>query len=822
VTYDPATGGTFNLKFGETVAPESFFSQELPFILDLKAKYNSTTGLFGDSFLDALFKIIIQLKNTNPSSLNDVTQNGSYLTELPKAQSNVDVYLADVIYSKITGAPRKFSPTDYKLYFYQSSGNSIIEWAKNIDTYVTSEGDGLLNRMPLYLVRLNTLALIDKDSYYTTLIARRFANSLLFEYLNTSVPGFGTFADFKGHNNLCMRSMAAIAIEDFTIPDANHRYGALSKLQGWIQEKYSADGGYGEGSDYLEYLNEILLPYMFIGYKCGWIDPSNSALKTVQSSGYWLAHIVDPSGYYPEIDDACGSQNYMIAPYIGLNGKAVFTYLAKKGQDGRTSPLDFLTYSPNTLWPYKRWDLGNPVATLFPYVVVHGGIGKINIISGGQNDLYTSLTLITEQSSIQPDLKIKGGSHDQQDHGSIVLRRAKGNNIDQLILDPLYSGYQRKVSDGAEMLYINHNTLQFSGTKLLLLAGNIKIPTEISGGVDPCPLVDINLFGNHFKYYSGCGGGSSDVSKSFSNGIDARIQLDVGGSYNRAVVNERWSDIFLVFDRVNPGLFPTNMINCQYTLHYNLPAPGTPPAAPTDAIKAPNIVEATGVVDRIQNTQGQSKIRISAFCSRNLNAVTTTAKSFYHRDYEDLDKIIKINAAEFKVDYVPNSGMIGFISIIEPKDISESFGEFYSNVTLANNVLCVKKEENGTIFYAFENLLYNNNSGTVTIPGVQNKHFEFRTDAEFGFVQFDSQHQRIDQSFLYNVKSASYNGANLNLPNTLLNNLEVRSGGVDYLMEFWDGGGYNNQYDPRFENNNNPSVLLRHIYYKINSDVKGK
>ncbi len=920
-TYTDYYGKITNLNVTTgNIAPPSFFT-ERPFIAELKARYNPVTDGFNDAYLDTAWNHVRMNRNSVPKS---IPENATpFATWLNIAQQNAEIYLDDIIFSQITGQGRIYpNPQSYELYYYNYNQGSLDQWIRNIGIFASPDGDGdqLIELGAQYVMTLNIIGLLDENSYYTNLVPRRQMNDLLFNYLvNTKVGDFN-FTDFKDHNNLCMRVMAAIAIEDFSIPVKTCRYHAFDSLTKWITLKVSPDGRYAEGSDYLKYLNDILLPCVFVGYKCGWIDPTDNVLDIVRRSGCWLADIADPSGYFPEVNDACGGRRYRIAPYIGLCGLPVFTYLAKTNvpysiYDIGFYGTDFITYTPNNLWPF-RWDMGNPLWTMFHHVRNHGGIGKINILSNSPP--YLSLTLLTHegnsypsQPSTQPSLSqlitqgakvgngtviastattglvftgaalldafvpglgttVAGastivvgatgiaagpatvalggaasgiaaasfspvGSHDQQDHGSIVVRC--GN--EQLILDPQYAGYSEKLAEtisddqSSEALYCNHNTVQYFGPS--------------NGGINPCPVTNVGSY----SFLAGPGGGESEITQTYNSGLNAHIQLDVGGSYDRAVISRNLSGLgedkaFFVFDRVTPAGVSRSRRNprdlsgvtnlAKYDLHYNLPAPyvGGVPASPTDAIKAPNVVEATSVVAYdvykwIANTAGQSMIRVSAFCNQTLEDVSVTAESFHHRDDDTLTaKPVRMNAAHFITTVGLNPGRIGFISILEPKYASESFGAYFTQISLGglnvlgtkkvlaypkislenpanpSNVICCTNQE--TDLYAFENL-------DVTGTYIGLSYFTvprgFATDAEFGLVQFDPNNQSIIQALLYNVKKVSYGGAALNLPGTLLAELDIRWVGTDELELTFNGNGGIIQTDPRFENGNSPSRIRK-------------
>ena len=681
--------------------PNSFFTNELSIITNLKKNYNTNSRSFANPYLQNLWAQILNIKNLTPTAY---AQLGNDPTDLSQLSRNMDIYLADMIYAKITGANRQFyakkingqlstnyvlwNPpilpsedasvlalvTDGLLNFGEADG--ILLCYKNFDTY---SQDGTR-----YLMKLCVLGLLNDTTYYSLWQAKYQARYFLGGVLSNSLcPGYG-FAALKSYDNECLMLAAAVAFADMTNYNSStaNNSGARQFLQTYMPQKYSPDGGYSEGSHYLGFLNDVLLPFYYFGYKCGWIKTTDPDCSLMAKSGQWLLDIMDAgSGYVPEIADACGSASgYLLAPYfdfiagpycpppalckVAADLAGIYTDPRLKwdvdnnGVDNGDVPIDFLTYDPIILSIAPWWN----------EVYVHGGIGKINC----QTDVDSiSLTLITEKSSKLPDMTAMGWSHTTSDHGHIELRRTTNAGTDMLLLDPQYAGYNEKVWEDSSYS-TNSNDAYANRSNLQLIQDNNYIDAFLTNtisvnncvvyqpaynpfryhGIMPCetqstvePLLGstgVAAAGSHVPWYIYApSGGLSDIVNTYADGFDSRIVFDWNlGGYQRAVIEDIGT--FYVFDR------PFNNWRSYLDVHFNLPPSPVTVFRSNAGVGYPqNVVEARGIQCaqlgyppqitwqniKTDITNSRSVIRISAFCSASLRDVTYQQESFWLQDH---------------------------------------------------------------------------------------------------------------------------------------------------------------------------------------------
>ena len=453
---------------------DAFFAKNV-LLKPLQSLYNPSNpsggGFPSNGYLNTCWQNICSLRKG--TSLKPVTIDLNGDTQIVHSYNNMDVYLSDMIYAKITNTAPQFSFSQYQI-----SGtppimpeckvdytDEIIDMYRNFD-FLSEYGSR-------YLMKLNLLELLDETTYNNLRPVTTAWSTYLWTLKNFHFPSISNsyFATFKENGNECMMIAAAVALTEYTGTQQPTTWGdARTYLYSCMQSHYSvSDGGYGAGTHYLGYQNEVMLPFYYICYKCGWLKLSDPDCQIITKSGQWLLDILDPGlGYFPEIDDACGgSDGYLMAPYYDfipctLNYSGGLIKVAAgfsitdprlkwlvdtKGVSNNQYPVDFLTYDPIATSAPVSWNK----------IYVHGGVGKINSMSTSDT---VSLTLVTTKSSETPDLGVKGGSHNQQDHGHIELRRTTNSGTDMLLLDAQYSGFAEKEDHGEEALYTNHNTFQ--------------------------------------------------------------------------------------------------------------------------------------------------------------------------------------------------------------------------------------------------------------------------------------------------------------------------------------------------------------------------
>ena len=349
------------------------------------------------------------------------------------------------------------------------------------------------------------------------------------------------------------------------------------------------------------------------------------------------------------------------------------------------------------------------------------------------------------------------------------------------------------------MKYSHHNTLQ--------------VGYQVNGGVYGCPKIDLGPL----KFFTDCGGGSSEICNTYKNGFRSKITLDeleteydegeetytdekLNASYYRSVIN--FEKIIFIFDWLEQDLedkniYQQNIDNYDFTLHFNLPYD---PNSPSFTVLDRNSLECYSVKNHAWNkVRGNSKIKLEVFSNYEMNPFSTQHEKYWWRNDES-QQFTEINSVKFKTvkinPYTSNPDP-AFISVIDVKGVGESFNNDFSetNIVTGDVTAVESREIDHKIMYAFQK---NKLNGDVCIHEVLQKHYEMMTDAGNGVVLFDTRTGSIEKCLLYEATYVIYNGISLNIGGDKKEEMIISGSGTSTLTVQLDNDGSIDQINPKF------------------------
>ena len=290
-----------------------------------------------------------------------------------------------------------------------------------------------------YLTALNALFWLDQE-----LKNQQFANMSVFVAEFASYHIF--IRDILQGNNIPIKGEAALGFWELLA--GNSSSTRLKKLSGFLNDRLGSDGGYAEGTGYLEYINETLFPLYNIAYREGWISLSDIPANYIKS-GEWLLNIRMSNGQVAVVDDGTNRVPFLHG-YAELASSNPDTRYINQGRDPG-SPLEFLCLPSRA--PFNSLPMPSPdKARIVDGVGIVGGTG----LDGNQ----WTMSMVSESGKM---LQL-GNGHDQQDNGTISW--TGGGTA--YIIDPGYGGYNLRK---ATARYFHHNTVQVRD-----LVGNLVKP----------------------------------------------------------------------------------------------------------------------------------------------------------------------------------------------------------------------------------------------------------------------------------------------------------------------------------------------------------
>ncbi len=290
-----------------------------------------------------------------------------------------------------------------------------------------------------YLTALNVLFWLDQD-----LKKDQFANMSIFVAEFASYHVF--IRDILQGNNIPIKGEAALGFWELLA--GNSSSTRFNKLSQFLNDRLGSDGGYAEGTGYLDYINQTLLPLYNIAYREGWISLSDIPAN-YRKSGEWLLNIRMSNGQIAVVDDGTNHKPFLHG-YAELASPTLDSRFVNQERDP-VSPLEFLCLP--SMAPVNSLPMPSPEkARAVDGVGIIGGIG----LDGNP----WTMSMVSESGQMLQ----YAYAHDQQDNGSISW--TGGGNA--YIIDPGYGGFPKRK---ATARYQQHNTLQIRD-----LVGDLVLP----------------------------------------------------------------------------------------------------------------------------------------------------------------------------------------------------------------------------------------------------------------------------------------------------------------------------------------------------------
>ena len=294
------------------------------------------------------------------------------------------------------------------------------DWQKQYDQAYQSAVD--------YLAALNALFWLDQG-----LKNDQFGNMSIFVAQLASYHAF--IRDILQGNNIPIKGEAALGFWELLA--GNSSSTRLKKLSGFLNDRLNSDGGFAEGTGYLDYINQTLMPLFNIAYRERWISLSDIPANYLKS-GEWLLNIRMSNGQVAVVDDGVNQVPFLHG-YAELASPTLDTRFVNQGRDP-VSPLEFLclpSMAPANSRPMPAPEQAREVGG----VGIVGGIG----LDGNQ----WTMSMVSESGKMLE----YGRGHDQQDNGSISWT----GGANSYIMDPGYGGFPAR---DATARHHQHSSIQ--------------------------------------------------------------------------------------------------------------------------------------------------------------------------------------------------------------------------------------------------------------------------------------------------------------------------------------------------------------------------
>jgi hypothetical protein len=461
-----------------------------------------------------------------------------------------------------------------------SSNDRLNDYLQTlINSDVGSFSPGAFSKLVLkhtdYLLYAGITCLFDTDfnSRYFN-----FLDGIITELHNLLSSIHGVFHD----NNIVIRFYAVASLYDFIKGQDRGFYG---KFEQYYATKVDSDGEYGEGMAYLDYVNSVVLPVLYLatqerytwGAKMGqlWLERTAPGVQLCIRNSESLLGIADKWGEIPAIDDGFNLTPWL-APVAVIASNSKFLDYTQKIEDLQsTNPFAPALIGafgiPNSTfrlltYPFNKTYSQNNIFNHSDSAVVCGNIVKLHTSNtAGTYSDEISLTLIAEDN---PE---HGSTHDQIDHGAIQLNRmvnrgANNVHVSHLIIDPGYPGFQEDKRNITEWQFQNQNVLMMYNMDIATLDDSLKAGVEVrindgehdityddpfnpqryagmsgyrymsqsdiadmireSGIFTDTRIMSSIAAGKSGFSLKGDGGGQSEVIRKFRNGVQTRIRYE--------------------------------------------------------------------------------------------------------------------------------------------------------------------------------------------------------------------------------------------------------------------------------------------------------
>jgi len=278
-----------------------------------------------------------------------------------------------------------------------------------------------------------------------------YREALLDKYLELFVD-MGTWVNFVspvfGNNNISIKAYSGLSLYEYM------RYGTLSeydKVKEAMQLHFGDNGGFSEGTGYLQYIMEDV-PYVLVALRNAVaLDGGKLSIndKFMKAGGYLANMSRDVSGMLipVEADDGC-TYAPDFAVWANLANSRFGSLAHRYPLDtNKITPMSFLglpdSWDTTALFPERTEDR--------PWGGVMDGTVLIQALSPAGDTL--SLSMVSESGNLWK----RGMAHDQQDNQSVTLASSRDGFILQ---DRGYAGFDAR-KDRNFHLFIDHNVLAY-------------------------------------------------------------------------------------------------------------------------------------------------------------------------------------------------------------------------------------------------------------------------------------------------------------------------------------------------------------------------
>lgn len=268
----------------------------------------------------------------------------------------------------------------------------------------------------------------------------------------------GLTHDAYGNNNIPIKAMAGVALWDMLTRGDKTAY--LS-LRGWLEAKMGDQGGYAEGTGYLQYINDDVPYVMSVMVRAGLLDRTELPQKYLKSAD-WLLYQSRPIAgddtehhFLPvEVDDG-KTKDIDFFVYSYLTGDGKYRDFAKSDSylEHLPVPLGYLALPCGKVrdpaLPCKALTASEqPTLATLPDVYFADGVG---VVRARAADGMATLSVVAEKGLMREG----GRAHDQQDNGSVTLGYSRHWYV---IQDTGYNGFGKR-KDHLFPRFDNHNVV---------------------------------------------------------------------------------------------------------------------------------------------------------------------------------------------------------------------------------------------------------------------------------------------------------------------------------------------------------------------------
>lgn len=274
----------------------------------------------------------------------------------------------------------------------------------------------------------------------------------LAQNMTAFVSEFAEYHDFirilMEGNNIPIKGEFALGFHELMMGGSNPT--RFKKAATFLAPRLGPNGGYAEGTGYLEYVNQTVFPLLNVAVREGWVSQTVLPAEYFKS-GDWMLSLIGANGKRTSVDDAVNE-----VPFTA--GYAAFT----------SQPNEIDKYIGASRPPVSARDLlslPNMDASGFavPRRAESEYMDGAGILRGlGLDGKWWSMSIIAENGALLD----MGGGHDQQDNGAITLSNESGPGNNGILVDPGYNGFDAR---DATSSYETHSVMMLEGRSRLVI-----------------------------------------------------------------------------------------------------------------------------------------------------------------------------------------------------------------------------------------------------------------------------------------------------------------------------------------------------------------